>query len=327
MADQEAVTAALADLGVSLGADADVWIEQIGDAQEVNVRTQDLSIANALSSLDLSASTEVTTIDEPPIAVQVPALDATLEESVREFAPDVQGVYVRTEDGALVVETEGESADVDLDAMAESTGFPQVVTEQVGTMRDDAITARGGVGMATCTAGFPATYQGTKGVVSAAHCGTSQNLYTNTAGTGAYVSTVRATQRHGATADIGYYRMPTGNYLSSSFFGSSASSATTLGGAVDVPKGATVCHRGKTTGWSCGKITSLSYKPTYDNACNGSPCEAVFVQVADAETKGGDSGGPWVSGRSPVGIHKGSGGGLAIYSKISRLPSGVALYY
>lgn len=324
--DQAEVVREVNDSGIELGVDADIWIDHEAAVQQVWVRTQHKQVADAFQQLSLSEETSVTVVEDPPIADQVPPLTDEIEAVVRDHAPGVQGMYVRPADGALIVESTDVPADVNTDAIATGSGFSVVIAEQVEPASDSILT-RGGVGLSSCTAGFSARNGSTYiGVFSAAHCGTSQRVYTNTAGTGSYVNATRTVQVHNANADIGFYRVPSGHFVSSSFYGSSSSSATSMGSPQDVPVGITACHRGKTTGWRCGEITSISYRPTYAGACPNTTCNAVFVR-ASAQQAGGDSGGPWVNGRSPIGIHKGGGTSWSIYSKISRIPSATSLYY
>jgi hypothetical protein len=324
--DQTEIAREVRDSGIELGVDADIWIDHEGEAQQVWIRTEHIQVADAFERLSLSEETSVTVVDDPPIVEQVPALTDEVEAVVRIYAPGVQGMYVRLADGALIVESTDIPEEVNTDAIATASGFAVVVAEQVEPASDSILT-RGGVGLSSCTAGFSARNGSTYiGVFSAAHCGTSQRVYTNTAGTGSYVTGTRTLKVHNANADIGFYRIPSGHFVSSSFYGSSSSSATNMGSPQDVPVGITACHRGKTRGWKCGEITSISYRPTWAGACPNTTCNAVFVR-ASAEQAGGDSGGPWVNGSAPIGIHKGGASGWSVYSKISRIPSGTSLYY
>lgn len=322
--DQGLVIEAVNDLDVELGVDADVWVDQDGAEQHVVVRTEQDRLARAINQLDLSPGTTVTVLDEPPISEQGIALTDEVERVVRDQSPNVQGLYVRPSDGALVVETSDDPAGLSAGEIASASGFPAVIIEQVEEA-SDSILVRGGVALGGCTAGFSAKYGSYIGYFSAAHCGASQKTFSNTAGTGTSVTGTRRVQNYGVNADIAFYSIPSGNTLSRTFFGSSSTSATSVGGPQDVPVGASVCHRGKTKGWKCGKITSISYKPTWSGACPGGSCNSVFVRVS-AEQAGGDSGGPWVNGTSPIGIHKGGAATWSVYSKISRIPSGSSLY-
>jgi hypothetical protein len=71
--------------------------------------------------------------------------------------------------------------------------------------------------------------------------------------------------------------------------------------------GGFVCHRGKTTGYSCGTIVSKTFQPTWANACFGVTCASVWIRVQGANLKcyPGDSGGPWFLNNTAYGIYKG----------------------
>ncbi len=61
--------------------------------------------------------------------------------------------------------------------------------------------------------------------------------------------------------------------------------------------GSQVCKQGKTTGYTCGTISTISY-------CASGAC--TWVRVAGNGTnlsEGGDSGGPWFSGNTAYGSH------------------------
>lgn len=70
--------------------------------------------------------------------------------------------------------------------------------------------------------------------------------------------------------------------------------------------GSYTCHRGKATGYSCGTVSTIYYKPTYSNACPGD-CDATWIKVSgpDLECYPGDSGGPWFFSTTAYGIYKG----------------------
>ena len=87
------------------------------------------------------------------------------------------------------------------------------------------------------------------------------------------------------------------------------------------------CHRGITSGYSCGAIQSVTYQPTYANACGGMTCSGVFGQVKYANASGDSGGAVFVSGTgNPVGLHVGGDGtGYGIYSSLAYLPAGTSL--
>lgn len=81
-----------------------------------------------------------------------------------------------------------------------------------------------------------------------------------------------------------------------------------------------VCRRGKVTGYACTTVTSITYKPVYENACPGTTCKPVFSLTAGAGVQQGDSGGPWFLGNTPHGITKGVVGGVrSIYTRVYYL--------
>jgi hypothetical protein len=322
--DQEVAAELIAELDIELGVDADIWIENSAGSQEIFVRTAEPLIADAASALATSDQTSITVIHESPITERSPRVQGDLEKIVRESTDGVQGMYVRVDDGSLVVETVDPPSEIDSQALAERTGFEMVVIEQVEEF-SDSVAMRGGISLGSCTAGFTARYGSYVGIITAAHCGASLNAYGNTAGTGLSTPATRRILTHNANADIAFLSVASTNSVFATFFGSSTSSPTAHGGPQEMPQGATVCHRGKTTGWNCGAITSIAYRPTWSGACVTSPCNASFVQVRATQGPG-DSGGPWVNGSSPVGIHKGGSATLSVYSKFSRVPSGVTLY-
>lgn len=270
--DQMALTDAINSNGVVPGETADIWIEHGRDQQRIVFKTQDDDAATAIETLDLSDSTTVYRED-----TNVSADDLTITPEVhrivRDEAPGVQGLYVRDSDHALVVETIDERSDVSTEAIEAATDFPSVVVNEV-PVGSDQIQIIAGAGLSSCTPGFPATYQSYIGYFTAGHCGASQTTYSNTAGTGVSTPGTRRAVNHGANADIGFLSVSSGNTLTTGLYGATY---TNYGPPNSVPVGVTVCHRGKTSGWQCGGVASISYAPTWSGACPGTTCNAVFV--------------------------------------------------
>jgi hypothetical protein len=99
-----------------------------------------------------------------------------------------------------------------------------------------------------------------------------------------------------------------------------------------------VCHRGATTGYSCGMVAQTNYAPMYAGACGSVACSAVYVKVnGGTATKcyGGDSGGPVFASQTAFGLLKsaaatGSGAGQCsyfTYMSTDFLPTGRTLQY
>ena len=82
-------------------------------------------------------------------------------------------------------------------------------------------------------------------------------------------------------------------------------------------KDAYVCHRGKNSGISCGRVISIDFTPDWsDDPCLGpngamTPCQDVFVRVHGPYLRSckGDSGGPVYRGGTAYGIHAAGNGG------------------
>ena len=108
-----------------------------------------------------------------------------------------------------------------------------------------------------------------------------------------------------------------------------ATTIASYGGTPETPwglllVGSYLCHRGITTGYRCGDVTSNEYVPTWSGACNGVACKARFVRV-DAAEQVCDSGGPWfwtngTGTNRAYGIHKGGGVTFSVFSKLQYVP-------
>lgn len=323
--DQQVLIDAMNESPLSMEDRADVWFDQHDGKQTLNTRTTDAGIISAVRQLDLSESTRVSVHDEATFAEQGKVLTTRISDAVLRVTPGATGMYIDVSDAALVVSTLDPADEAVRNAIANATGVRDVRVSHVDSA-GDTLDIRGGVGLASCTAGFTASYGSYLGYVTAAHCASPQTTYGNTAGTGSSISASVYTQVHNANADIAFFRITPGNNIINAFYGSSSSTATVLSGYQSVAVGTTVCHRGKTTGASCGQVTSITFKPTYSNACPGTTCNPVFVSVKNVSNSGGDSGGPWYNGSSAIGINKGNQGSEAIYSKIAYRPASVYLY-
>ncbi len=192
----------------------------------------------------------------------------------------------------------------------------------------------GGTPMSTCTTGFSVKNSaGATGYLTAGHCGNSQSYSITSPFTTFYSSTFMA-ERYNATTDMQWHKVnSSAGAAVGYFYGQSGSSVTKRTGTATPYGGLYLCHRGRTTGHSCGNVGTTTYKPAYDNACNGVACSAVFTNViASTLTQApGDSGGPWFMGGTAYGIHKGgsklSPGTVGFFTPISRISgfSGLSL--
>lgn len=229
----------------------------------------------------------------------------------------------------------GQSAKARGAALTRQVGHP-VRVEVIDAPERDQHT-RGGANLSDCTAGFVvANSAGTRGVTTAAHCGPTQTYYEFG---GVSYPAVFVAERWDADEDVQWHTTEHDEYPE--FYADLTTTARVLTGRrlrSSTAVGNTVCHRGRTTGYSCGSVESTTHQPTYAGACNGVTCAATFIRVSgpDLRCDGGDSGGPWFNGQTAFGTHKsgassGPGTGqctYAVYMSTDYLTNlGVSLVY
>ncbi len=183
---------------------------------------------------------------------------------------------------------------------------------------------QGGEEITRCTSGFTArrASSGNYGVITAGHCG--NDLPTETA----------TFRMHGldlpfdygwlsVTADAQFHSIPTpisgSHYVADDYLCRDPASYpnpncdVTGTEARANMQGDYVCHTGKNSGISCGKVTNINHQLTWTNApCRDSTgavavCDEVFVRIDGQRLKGceGDSGGPVYRGGTAYGIMAG----------------------
>lgn len=97
------------------------------------------------------------------------------------------------------------------------------------------------------------------------------------------------------------------------------STTRSITGTATAPVGATVCRSGSTTGWRCGKVTAVDVTANYA----AGPVQGLVL--TDACSEGGDSGGPFLSGSSALGLLSGgtgdctTAGGTSLYQPIDEV--------
>ena len=166
---------------------------------------------------------------------------------------------------------------------------------------------RGGADLSNCTAGFVVRHplSGTRGYITAGHCPNNQTYFEFG---GVSYSTAFVDEIQDADQDVQWHTTPHIElprfYASSTTFDRPLNSRRTRS---EQSVGGYVCHRGKTTGYSCGTIQTKTFAPTYANACPGTTCSPVWIRVSGSNLKcfPGDSGGPWFLVYSAYGIYKG----------------------
>ncbi len=171
----------------------------------------------------------------------------------------------------------------------------------------------GGRAMSSCTSGFAARQRSTRtfGIITAGHCRFSITMNG--------VTLPWVIGHASITADAQFHKIPTGSghqlrsdYLCRQY----RLYICTVRGDVAISHmyADWVCHTGKNTGTTCGRVDYIYFQPTQpDDACidaiAGQPvtCARRFVRVHSSSLKGcdGDSGGPWFRRNTAYGILKG----------------------
>lgn len=264
-------------------------------------------------------------------------------DQIKAIVPTVQdiGIDERTGEIALSVYAVGPAATAvkgKRDELVRLLGHPVRVDTVEAQASDSDV--RGGAKVnensGHCTSGFVVKNSaGTTGVTTAGHC-EGVNTYYNPNGTSipltwtleirdadqdVEVHTSGFIERPEFYADVATPRVLTGRRLRSS---------TAVGDQV--------CHRGVTTGYSCGNVSKTDTQLTYTNACNGVTCAATWVTVggnSGTACYGGDSGGSVFISQTAVGTMKGgpntgtAKGQCAYFYYMSTdfLPSGWTLLY
>lgn len=168
-------------------------------------------------------------------------------------------------------------------------------------------------------------------MLTAGHCTGSAQPWYHFGGGGPFATTLWGIH-HNTYADLAWYRLATSHtFEPKTFLESEAGPMPQLNNGENI-QGMSACHRGKTTGYTCGTVMSVQYQPTYAGACPGGTCEARFVLAGDTEGQGGDSGGPVVAaGMVPVGVFKGSNGATGTnarvwWTKLGNMPAGMDIW-
>lgn len=175
----------------------------------------------------------------------------------------------------------------------------------------------GGAGQ-FCTTGFAVKHAitGVKGVLTAGHC-FNDATYTNYPIPPEILPTVivptdMVMEAWGGIVDFQWHSFPPGQPVTSAYCVSftDCSNVVIYGSAPSV--GATVCHMGRTTGRSCGTVSTVGYE--YTGTCTNadpSTCPSgkwIRVEGPNLACAGGDSGGPVFNGYSGYGLAKAASG-------------------
>lgn len=172
----------------------------------------------------------------------------------------------------------------------------EVSSKPATVSQDDYI--RGGGYLTGCTAGFNLKYAttSTKRIGTAGHCGSTEfSTYSNHSADGGSTTVMEIWSHQGKWGDIGYYEhggmTPTRTFyydFSMKRYADARSGMPAVGDSV--------CKFGKISGRVC---TSVRYRNVSVNGLK----HMVISNTTNCAS--GDSGGPWYSGGTAVGIHQG----------------------
>jgi hypothetical protein len=169
-------------------------------------------------------------------------------------------------------------------------GEGEAAVVEVDQLPQEEIAMYGGLPISTCTTGFTVRNSaGTRGVSTAGHCGNSQTL-------SGYALTFRG-EAYSGSYDVQWHNASGHTYPNTIKVSSGTRSITGTRSRASQTVGSQVCKQGKTTGYTCGTISTTSY-------CASGACTWVRVAGNGVNlSEGGDSGGPWFSGNTAYGSH------------------------
>lgn len=183
---------------------------------------------------------------------------------------------------------------------------PEILNARIELLGEPIVAARrGGLDLSQhCTSGFSVrNSSGQYGFLTAAHCANTQSY--RMFGSSSWHSAPYRGGLYTSSADVQWHQV-SASVSEPRFHGSSESTWRPLEGRRlrTQQDGHGVCKRGMTTGYSCGIVTSITFRPTFDGACGGNPCQAVWIRVEGSglECNRGDSGGPIFSGNIAYGL-------------------------
>jgi len=263
-------------------------------------------------------------------------------DDVRRALPGLQGIGTDESTGELVLHVfepggAGGSARARKAGLERLLGVPMRIETVPGQIRKQDV--RGGAevsgGGGACTSGFVVkNTSNTTGIATAAHC---PNSLTYTGLDGATHPLTFVTETEDADQDVQWH---TSTATEKAEFYADTTTARTLTGRrtrASTSKGNEVCHRGITTGYSCGTVDITNYRPTTAEFCGAVTCDPVWVTVTGPKLacSEGDSGGPVFASQTAfglfiAGIFTGPAKGqcsLGIYMSTDFLPTGVSLLF
>ena len=162
----------------------------------------------------------------------------------------------------------------------------------------------GGLALSTCTSGFHVRNgAGTPGISTAGHCGNTQSQ--------SFWTLTFLGESQTGSFDIQWHNLPGATTYSNLIqVGSGTRPITSTRARTAQTSGEWICKQGKTTGNTCGTLSTTSY-------CWTGACTYIYVDGGSVNlSEGGDSGGPWFSGNTAYGSHVFGGGNDSGYMAV-----------
>ncbi len=171
----------------------------------------------------------------------------------------------------------------------------------------------GGLTINGCTSAFSVrNSSGFRGITTAAHCPDNQ-FYNGS-------NLTFQSQDQAGNQDVQWHTAPGFTVTNQFNSGTGIRNVTATRSRSNQAVGNYVCKNGRTTGYTCGNISSTTFIPNYV-----SNAQATFIRVHNNNnnnlSEAGDSGGPWFNGNTAYGIHSGGIGNDAIYMPINYVSS------
>jgi hypothetical protein len=212
-------------------------------------------------------------------------LEASYRRVVATGIPAAGGLDVRANRAEVHVQRGALAA-----ARAVLGGAGDAVVIEVDHLPAEELTLYGGLPLSTCTSGFTVRNSSNRrGISTSGHCGNSQSYSGN--------ALTFIAERYSGSYDIQWHERSGATYRNIIKVGSNTRSITGTRSRSNQVVGERVCKQGKTTGYTCGTISSTSY-------CASGVC--TWIRVAGGSvnlSEGGDSGGPWFYGNTAYGSH------------------------
>lgn len=159
---------------------------------------------------------------------------------------------------------------------------------------------KGGGNATTCTWGFTVIHGGQRRMVTAGHCGNTQSWYGNF-----NMPMVSGAERNSGDVDAQIHTVPSPHTADDSVIIGNGllRDIASRGTWSTMDVGDSVCHTGKTTGFTCGTISSVNGAQAV-----GGGTHVLRATGSNLKAQPGDSGGPVFWGTKALGLYEGQNG-------------------